>query len=385
MTAKKTITSKPKTPPRRGFFLPKDLLSIKELSHEQIRAILNLATRYKSLIASGGRFPSGESEATSSLPDGGHGGRAVISPRLEDLKGKTVINLFFEPSTRTRTSFEIAARRLSADLLTITPQGTSLSKGEGLKDMVENLEAMRPDLIVVRHAASGVPGLLAKYTRASVINAGDGSHEHPTQALLDLFTVQEILRLAPAKPDASAQRGGRIPILHPAPPIGATSFKGLHLVIVGDLAYSRVARSNIYAFKKMGARVTCVGPATLLPPGLESLGVRVSSDLDRELPEADAVMLLRIQKERQEKMNFPSLAEYTRFFGLSKERFRSMKKDALIMHPGPINRGVEIDPDVADGLFPDGPKTVILDQVKNGIPVRMAVLAAWASLKREPR
>lgn len=333
MTAKKSITSKAKTPPRRGFFLPKDLLSIKELSREQIKFLLDRAAHYK-----------------------------TITSRLEDLKGMTVINLFFESSTRTRTSFEIAARRLSADLLTMTPQGTSLSKGESLKDMVENLEAMRPDLIIVRHAASGVPGLLAKYTRASVINAGDGSHEHPTQALLDLFTVQEIL----------GGRGG-----------GPDVLEGFHLVIVGDLAYSRVARSNIYAFRKMGARVTCVGPATLLPSGLESFGVRLSSDLDRELPEADAVMLLRIQKERQEKMNFPSLAEYTRFFGLSKERFRGMKKDALIMHPGPINRGVEIDPDVADGLFPDGPRTVILDQVKNGIPVRMAVLSAWASLHGE--
>jgi len=310
---------------------PKDLLGIKALNVSQLQTLLDEAARFKGL---------------SEIP----------GKKGEELKGKTVINLFFEPSTRTRTSFEIAARRLSADLLTMTPQATSLAKGESLKDMMENLEAMRPDVIVVRHGASGIPGLLSKYTEAAVISAGDGSHEHPTQALLDLFTVQEIL--------------------------GADALEGLHLVIVGDLAYSRVARSNIYAFKKMGARVTCVGPATLLPPGLESFGVHVSTDLDRELPDADVVMLLRIQKERQEKMNFPSLAEYTRFFGLTKERFSRMKKEALIMHPGPINRGVEIDPDVADGLMGSGPKIVILDQVKNGIPVRMAVLSLWGCARR---
>ncbi len=309
--------------------LPKDLLGLKDLDREQIEGILNVGERFKSLQA---------------LPD----------KKAPDLKGRTVINLFFEPSTRTRTSFEIAARRLSADLMTITPQTTSLTKGESLKDMVENLGAMEPDLLVVRHASSGVPGLISAHTKAAVVNAGDGSHEHPTQALVDLFTVRDILGNGDSE-----------------------SLEGLNLLIVGDLAYSRVARSNIIGFKKMGARVTCVGPATLLPPGLEHLGCRLSSDFDRELPEADVVMLLRIQKERQEKLNFPSLYEYTRFYGLTRDRYHRMKKEALIMHPGPINRGVEIDPEVADGLISDGPRTVILDQVKNGIPVRMAILSLW--------
>jgi aspartate carbamoyltransferase catalytic subunit len=329
MVKKKAGFLKPKNPPPKaeGFFLPdfpKNLLGIKELNRDQIERILTRAEFYKRQL---------------SLPD----------KKSAELKGRTVINLFFEPSTRTRTSFELAARRLSADLLTITPQATSLAKGESLKDMTENLEAMHPDLLIVRHAASGVPGLMARYTKAVVINAGDGSHEHPTQALVDLFTVREKLE----------------------------RIQGVHLVIVGDIAYSRVARSNIYAFKKMGGRVTVCGPATLIPPGLETLGIRVCTDLDRSLPEADVVMLLRIQKERQEKLNFPSLAEYTRFYGLTRGRIALMKKEALIMHPGPINRGIEIDPEVADGLIANGPQTVILDQVTNGIAVRMAILAIW--------
>lgn len=334
MTANKTKISKHKNPPPQagGFFLskglPKDLLGIKDLSRDQLIAILETAWQLKCKMESGeGPF--------------------------DDLKGRTVINLFFEPSTRTRASFELAARRLSANLLTMTPQASSLTKGESLKDMTENLEAMGPSLLIVRHDASGVPGLISKHTQAAVINAGDGSHEHPTQALLDVFTVGESL--------------------------GITDWKDLsrlNLVIVGDLAYSRVARSNIFAFKKLGARVTCVGPATLLPPGLESFGVRLSTDLDREIEGADVVMLLRIQKERQEKLNFPSLAEYTQFYGLTKARHRRMKDKALVMHPGPINRGVEIDSEVADGTL-GGAKTVILDQVKNGIPVRMAVLKLW--------
>lgn len=325
MRMKKKEPLDPKNPPPEagGFFLPRNLLGIKELTVEQIEKVLNVAAIQKRL--------------------------SLKERRSDTLKGKTVINLFFESSTRTRTSFELAARRLSADLITMSPQATSLTKGESLKDMVENLEAMGPDLLIVRHASSGVPGLIAAHTKAAVINAGDGSHEHPTQALVDLFTVREIL--------------GRI--------------AGVHLVIVGDLAYSRVARSNIYGFKKLGARITCVGPATLLPPGLERLGVKVATDLNRILPEADVVMLLRIQKERQEKLNFPSLAEYTRFYGLTRERVRLMKKGSLIMHPGPINRGVEIDPEIADGLIAGGPRTVILDQVTNAIAVRMAVLSLW--------
>lgn len=313
-----------------GFFLPfefpKHLLGIKDLTSRHIEKILSMASFYKSELAK-------------------------ETKKREELKGKTVINLFFEPSTRTRTSFELAARRLSADLITMTPQASSITKGESLKDMVENLEAMGPDLLIVRHASSGVPELMSRHTRASVINAGDGSHEHPSQALVDLFTVQEKLG----------------------------TIKGVNLVIVGDIAYSRVARSNLYAFTKMGGRVTCVGPATLIPPGLEKLGAKVENNLDTLLPEADVLMLLRIQKERQEKLNFPSLAEYTQFFGLTKRRFAMMKKDSLIMHPGPINRGVEIDPDVADRLLSSGPKTIILDQVHNGIPVRMAIQAIWGN------
>ena len=324
-----------KTPLQRGFFLrdfPSSLLGISDLKVEHIRHILTRSAAHRSHFQA--RFQAHSQDKPS-----------------EALRGKTVINLFFEPSTRTRTSFELAARRLSANLITMAPQSSSLSKGESLKDMVENLEAMGPRLLVVRHALSGVPGLIAAHTKAAVINAGDGSHEHPTQALVDLSTVEEKL-------------GG---------------VKGLHLVIVGDIAYSRVARSNIYAFQKMGARVTCVGPATLLPPGLEKLGVKISTRLDEVLPQADVLMLLRIQKERQETMNFPSLAEYTHFFGLTARRFQKMQKGSLIMHPGPINRGVEIDSEVADGLIEsrNSAKTVILDQVKNGIPVRMAILELW--------
>lgn len=324
---KEVKRSKNPLPQAGGFFLanlPKDLLGIQDLRKDTIQKILTIASQFK---------------------------REYHSPKQkrEDLKGRTVVNLFFEPSTRTRASFDLAARRLSADLITMTPQSSSLSKGESLKDMVENLEAMSPDILVVRHDSSGVPGLIASHTRAAVINAGDGSHEHPTQALVDLFTVQKIL--------------GRI--------------QGVRLLIVGDLAYSRVARSNIYGFRKMGARVTCVGPATLIPPGLERFGVRVDTELNRNLREADVVMLLRIQKERQEKLNFPSLSEYTRFYGLTRERAALMSKGALIMHPGPINRGVEIDPEVADGQFENGPRSVILEQVKNATAVRMAVLAIW--------
>lgn len=318
---------------RGGFFLPayrqgrpKDLLGLRDLKPDQIIAILKRATDYKKKLKNA-RFKS------------------------DDLGGKTVLNLFFEPSTRTRTSFELASRRLSAQVLNMSPQTSSLSKGESLKDMVENLEAMHPDLLVVRHAASGVPGLIAHYTKAGVINAGDGSHEHPTQALLDLFTVREIL--------------GKI--------------QGVRLLIVGDIAYSRVARSNIYGFSKLGAKVTVVGPATLLPPGIEKLGAsQLSTDFDKHLPNADVVMLLRIQRERQESLNFPSLVEYTRFYGLTSDRLPLLKDKALIMHPGPINRGVEIDSEIADMTGGgSGPRTVILDQVENAIPVRMAVLSMW--------
>lgn len=325
MAVKKIGLSRPDPLPRaEGFFLPKDLLGIRDLEASQIDHLLALAA------------------STKRLPRGA---------KTDDLRGRTVINLFFESSTRTRISFEMAARRLGADLVNISPAATSLAKGESLKDMIETLEAMHPDVIVIRHGASGVPDLVASYTDAAVVSAGDGSHEHPTQALVDLLTVREHL--------------GRI--------------AGLSLVIVGDIAYSRVARSNLYGFTKLGAEVTVVGPATLLPPGLERLGARVETDLKKALPKADVVMLLRIQRERQETLNFPSLAEYTRFYGLKRELLPLLKREALIMHPGPINRGVEIDPEIADLRGEGGPRTVILDQVTNGIAVRMAVLKAWAS------
>lgn len=322
-------------PQAGGFFLrktglaSKDFLGVKTLSRTEILSLLDKASEFKSRLARGEK-------------------------KFDDLKGKTVINLFFEPSTRTRVSFEMAARRLSADLMTIAPQTTSLSKGESLHDMIENLEALQPDLMIVRHNASGAPELISRYTKAGVINAGDGSHEHPTQALLDAFTVREALG-------------------------GGDVFKNLKLLIVGDIAYSRVARSNIHLFQTLGAQVTCVAPATLLPPGLETFGAKGSSDLDAEIGRADVVMLLRIQKERQEKLNFPSLAEYTRFFGLSRERRERMKPEALILHPGPINRGVEIDTDIADGKIAGGPRTLILDQVANGLAVRMAVLSTYGA------
>ncbi|MBI1908593.1 MAG: aspartate carbamoyltransferase catalytic subunit [Deltaproteobacteria bacterium] len=328
MILKKDKSLKQKTPPQRGFFLPqKDLLGLKTLTREQILHILDRAKVFKESLKTG--------------------------KKGDDLKGKRVINLFFEPSTRTRTSFEIAEKNLSAEILNIAPSASSLTKGESLKDMIENLGAMHPDLLVVRHAASGASPLIASYTQASVINGGDGSHEHPTQGLVDLFTVQENL--------------GRI--------------AGVNLLIVGDIAYSRVARSNIYGFTKMGAKVTVIGPATLLPPGLEKLGVKVSTQFHKHIPGADVIMLLRIQKERQQTLNFPSLAEYTRFFGLTRDLLPLIKKGTLIMHPGPINRGVEIDPEIADSKSADGPQTVILEQVANGVAVRMAVLSLWGNKK----
>ena len=325
MKPKETRVLKGANPPSaEGFFLPGNLLGIKELTAKHIEEVLNRASHYKKQ-------------------------RTLSNPKSDELKGRKVVNLFFESSTRTRTSFELAAKDLSADLTSITPQATSLTKGETLKDMAQTLDAMGADLLIVRHAASGVPGLIAQYSRGAIINAGDGSHEHPTQALVDLFTVREI----------------------------HGSIQGLHLLIVGDLAYSRVARSNIYGFLKMGAKVTCVGPATLIPPGLPTLGVKVGTNLDEELPKADIVMLLRIQKERQETLNFPSLSEYTRFWGLTQDRLPLLKKETLIMHPGPINRGLEIDPQIADHRGGGNARTVILDQVTNGIAVRMAVLSLW--------
>ena len=294
----------------------KDLLGLRELSAEEIRLLLQTAASFREVSL-----------------------RPI--KKVPALRGKTVVNLFFEPSTRTRTSFELAAKRLSADIVNISAQASSLSKGETILDTVRNLEALKIDMLVIRHAAAGVPAMVARQTAAAVINAGDGAHEHPTQALLDLFTIQE--------------KKGRI--------------EGLRVSIIGDIAHSRVARSNIWGLTKLGARVTVCGPPTLMPAAIEQLGVSVTHEIEAALREADVLMLLRIQHERQEAVLVPSLREYRLRYGIDRERLRRAKPDALIMHPGPVNRGVELDSSVADG-----PHSVILDQVTNGLAVRMAAL-----------
>jgi len=294
----------------------KDLLGIAELDPAEIELILNTAESFKEISS-----------------------REI--KKVPTLRGKTVINLFFEPSTRTRTSFEIAAKRLSADAVNISTSSSSVVKGETLIDTAKNLEAMNPDCIVIRHSASGAPHLLARLMKVPIINAGDGAHEHPTQALLDLFTVREKL--------------GHL--------------AGLKIVIAGDILHSRVARSNIFGFLKMGAEVHLTGPRTMRPPEIEKLGVCWHTSLKEIIPEADVIMMLRLQLERQEGGFFPTLREYSRLFGLNMELMKETKPGVLIMHPGPINRGVEISPEVADGPF-----SVILDQVTNGVAVRMALL-----------
>jgi aspartate carbamoyltransferase catalytic subunit len=261
--------------------------------------------------------------------------------KVPTLRGKTVVNCFFEPSTRTRISFEIAEKRLSADAINFSASGSSLSKGETLLDTVKNIEAMAPDVLVIRHGAAGAADFVSRHTRASVVNAGDGRHEHPTQALLDLFTIR--------------RHKGRI--------------AGLTVAIVGDIANSRVARSDIYALSKMGARVRVCGPPTMLPPQVERLGVEATWRVSEAVDGADVVMALRIQKERLGKAAFPSLREYARFFGINRAVLERADADAIVMHPGPMNRGVEISSDVADG-----PRSVILEQTENGVAVRMAVV-----------
>jgi len=294
----------------------KDLLGIQDLSADEIVHVLDTAAAFKQV-----------------------GERNI--KKVPSLRGKTLINLFIEPSTRTRTSFELAAKRLSADVVNITATASSLVKGETLKDTALNLQALHADIIVIRHGAAGAPHFLAKIVKASIINAGDGAHEHPTQALLDAFTIRE--------------KKGRI--------------EGLNVTILGDILYSRVARSNIWLLTKLGAKVTLAGPSTLVPHVFEKLGCRVTHDMEEAIRDADVINLLRIQHERQRKTMFPSIGEYTAMFGLNKERFARTKPDAMIMHPGPINRGVEIDSDVADCG-----RSVILEQVTNGLAVRMAVL-----------
>ncbi len=261
--------------------------------------------------------------------------------KVPTLRGKTVVNFFHEPSTRTRTSFEIAAKRLSADTVSLSAGTSSLVKGETLIDTAKNLEAMAPDVIVIRHSMAGAPHLLSRSIKASIINAGDGMHEHPTQALLDLMTIRE--------------RKGTL--------------QDLQVAIIGDIAHSRVARSNIIGLKTMGAKVMVAGPPTMIPSQLDAFGVEVSYQLEDIIPRADVIMMLRVQLERQQQLMFPTLREYSRFFGLHPGNMKKAKKDVIIMHPGPVNRGVELHPDLADGPF-----SVILDQVTNGVAVRMAML-----------
>jgi len=318
----------------------KDILDIESLSSDEIRLILEAAESFKEVL-----------------------GRDI--KKVPTLRGKTVINLFFEASTRTRTSFEIAAKRLSADTINISASASSVQKGETLSDTVRNIEAMNSDVIIIRHPASGAPHFIAKRLSASVINAGDGSHEHPSQALLDLMTIKE--------------KKGKI--------------EGLKVAVIGDIAHSRVARSNIHGLTKMGAKVVLYGPKTLIPKGIDRIrdeggrmkdevkkgsdssliphpsSLSVASSMEEALKDADVIMMLRIQLERQGQSLFPSVREYSRFFGLNGRNISLAKEDAVIMHPGPMNRGVEISSDVADG-----PRSVILDQVNNGIAVRMALL-----------
>lgn len=269
--------------------------------------------------------------------------------KVPTLRGKTVINLFYEASTRTRTSFEIAAKRLSADTINISASTSSAQKGETLADTARNLDAMRPDAIVIRHPSSGAPALLASAVSSAVINAGDGSHEHPTQGLLDLFTIRE--------------KKGKI--------------AGLEVAIVGDVLHSRVARSNLYGLLALGAKVRLVGPPTLLPPALADFGAEVVHDLKRGVEGADVIMMLRIQRERQGANYFPTVEEYSRLFGLDRAAVALAKPDVVILHPGPMNRGIEIASDVADG-----PYSLILDQVTNGVAVRMALLYLLAAKGR---
>ena len=267
------------------------------------------------------------------------GGREV--KKLPTLRGRTVVNLFYEDSTRTRISFEAAAKRLSADVITFSAKGSSVSKGESLKDTALTLQAMGADAVVIRHAASGAPHRLATWIDGTVINAGDGTHEHPTQALLDAYTMRSRL--------------GRL--------------DGLHVVIVGDVLHSRVARSNVLLLDALGARVTLVGPPTLLPVGVDTWPAKTGYDLDEALPKADVVMMLRVQRERMDDAYFPSVREYARRYGLDMVRMRTLPEHAVVMHPGPMNRGMEISPDVADS-----PRSTIVEQVANGVSVRMAVL-----------
>ena len=297
-------------------FTKKDILDIESLSVDEINLILKTAETMKEI---------------SERP----------IKKVPTLRGKTVIHLFYEASTRTRTSFDIAAKRMSADTFSISASTSSIVKGESLMDTARNLQSMNPDVIIIRHSSAGAPHMLAKNLKSSVINAGDGMHAHPTQSLLDMLTVKE--------------KKNRL--------------TGLKIAIIGDIYHSRVARSNILGFSKMGSEVVLAGPSTMIPKGIEKLGAKIAKNVDEAIDNADVVMALRIQKERLKNFFYPSDREYAREFGLSIKRLEKAKKDLIIMHPGPINRGVEISPEVADGPF-----SVILDQVTNGVALRMALL-----------
>lgn len=294
----------------------KHLLSISDLQREDLEGLLDLAASFAQV-------------------------QARDIPKVPALRGKTVVLAFFEDSTRTRTSFDLAARRLSADVVNFSVSSSATKKGESLRDTIETISAMGVDAIVVRHASSGAPHRIAQWTDSSVLNAGDGWHQHPTQALLDSFTIYEKMG----------------------------SLDGRKIAICGDIQHSRVARSNVEAFTKLGAEVVLIGPRTLLPPSLDGWPVKVEPDLDSVLPDLDVGYFLRIQQERMTDGLFPSLREYRARYGLTKDRAKRLRPDALIMHPGPMNRGVEIDPEVAND-----PRAVVLDQVASGVPVRMAVL-----------
>ncbi len=302
----------------------KDLLGIKELSVEEINLILDTAAAFKDVL-----------------------GRDI--KKVPTLRGKTTVNVFFEPSTRTRTSFELAAKRLSTDVINFSVPTSSVVKGESLIDTALTVQALGADFIIIRHSSAGVPHLLAKKLRASVINAGDGTNEHPTQALLDAFTIKE-----------KKER-----------------LDGLNIAIVGDIAHSRVAKSNIYSLTKLGAKVRLIGPPTLIPRETEDMGVGVFNNMENGLKNVDVVMMLRIQMERQGKGFFPSTEEYSKNWGLTLDRLSLAKDDVIVMHPGPINRGIEISSEIADG-----PRSVILEQVTNGLAVRMAVMYLLAGVKK---
>jgi len=306
-------------------FAHRHLLGLEGLTREEIDFVLDTAVTFKEVLE-----------------------RPI--KKVPTLRGLTIVNLFYEASTRTRISFELAQKRLSADTVNFSPSGSSVKKGETLRDTVRNLEAMKIDMVVVRHASSGVPYFLTQCLESSIINAGDGAHEHPTQGLLDIYTIRE--------------KYGKV--------------EGLRVVIVGDVKHSRVARSNIWGLKAMGVSVAVCGPSTLLPVEMEKMGVEVYTDLNKALWGADVVNVLRLQLERQERGFLPTLREYSRLFGITKERLTLLNKNYTIMHPGPINRGVEITPEVADS-----PESVILAQVTNGVAVRMAVLYLLSGQQEE--